>query len=64
MPWVDVSDADPGRVDQLIRAAIHKCFHALPPDRQTLDEAERVFRRLADRAFRDPREDAELFPVR
>lgn len=46
----------------MIWATIHTCFHALPPDRQALDDAERVFRRRADRAFRDQRADAELFP--
>lgn len=58
MPWVDLSDGDPGQVDQLVRGAIHKCWHAMNPDRQTVDEVERVFRRLVDRAFRDFREDA------
>jgi hypothetical protein len=61
MPWVDVSDNDPGRVDFAIRAAIHKCWHAMPEDKQSLDLVERCFRRLVDRAFRDLSEDAELF---
>ncbi len=61
MPWVDLSDNDPGRVDQAVRTAIHKCWHALPPERQSLDQVERHIRRLVDRAFRDLREDAELF---
>jgi hypothetical protein len=63
MPWVDVSENDPGRVDQAIRAAIHQCWHALPPERQTVEDVEGVFRRLVDRAFRDLHEDAELFIV-
>ncbi|MFO0888731.1 MAG: hypothetical protein U0790_06240 [Isosphaeraceae bacterium] len=43
------------------RAAIHQCWHAMPEDRQTLEDVERCFRRLVDRAFRDLREDADLF---
>jgi len=61
MPWVDVSDNDPGRVDHAIRAAIHTCWHALPSEMQELDQVEQVFRGLVDRAFRGLREDAELF---
>jgi hypothetical protein len=61
MPWVDLSDNDPGRVDQAIRMAIHKCWHALPEEQQTIEVVERLFRRMVDRAFRDMREDAELF---
>ncbi len=61
MPWVDLSDNDPGAVDQFVRAAIHKCWHALPPDRQDLDTVEALIRRLVDRALRDFREDATRF---
>lgn len=61
MPWVDVSENDPGRVDLSIRAAIHLCWHALPEDQQNLDIVERHFRRFVDRAFGNLREDAELF---
>lgn len=61
MPWVDLSDSDPGGADQFVRAALRKCWHAVPPDRQTVAEVERVFRRLVDRALRDLREDAAEF---
>ena len=61
MPWADLSDNDPGGVDWFVRAAIHKCWHSLPPDKQDLDEAERHVRRLVARAFRDFREDASVF---
>ena len=33
----------------------------LPKERRTIDEAEREFRRLSDRAFRDMREDIKAF---
>jgi hypothetical protein len=61
VPWVDLSDSDPGQMDQFVRAAIHKCWHGLPADRQSLDEVERVFRRLVERAFCNFREDAAEF---
>ncbi len=63
MPWVDLSDNDPGGADQLVRSALRKCWHALPPDRQTVAEVERVFRRLTERALRDLLEDSGDFPV-
>jgi hypothetical protein len=62
MPWVDLSDSDPGGTDHFVRAALRKCWHSLPPDRQSIDEAERIFRKLVDRALRDLREDADEFP--
>lgn len=61
MPWVDLSDNDPGGPDLFIRSTIHKCWQALPPTDQSVEEAERQFRRLAERALRDFREDAEVF---
>ena len=63
MPWVDLSDNDPGGADQFVRAALRKCWHALPPDRQTVAEVERVFRRLTERALRDLSEDSSEFPA-
>ena len=61
MPWVELSDNDPGGADLFIRSAIHKCWHALPSALQNIDEAERQFTRLSERAFRDFREDAATF---
>lgn len=61
MPWVDVSDNDPGRVDLAIRAAIHTCWHAHGQEHQSLEVVEGRFRRLVDRAFRNLKEDAQLF---
>jgi hypothetical protein len=51
----------PGQVDQMIRQAIHVCWVSLPDDRKTLDELEKQFRRMVDRAFKDFREDASSF---
>ena len=62
MPWVDLSDSDPGQVDFMIRAAIHKCWYALPAEQREIERVESVFRRLVDRAWRNLREDQTLFP--
>jgi hypothetical protein len=61
MPCVDANDNDPGRVDTLVRAAVHGCWDALPDYRQSVEECERLVRKLVDRAIRDLREDATLF---
>jgi len=51
----------PGQVDALIRQAIHICWMMLPDDKKTVDELEKQFRRIVDRAIRDLREDADAF---
>lgn len=51
----------PGQVDQSVRQAIQMLWMTLPKERRTIDEAEREFRRLTDRAFRDMREDLKAF---
>lgn len=61
MPWVEVSDNDPGRVELFIRSAIHLCWHSLPEEKQSLDIVEGQFRRLVDRVFSNLREDADTF---
>lgn len=51
----------PGHVDQHVRAAIQLGWVMLPEDGKTVDELERQFRRIMDRAIKDLREDAEAF---
>ena len=51
----------PGQVDQSVRQAIHLCWMMLPEGSKTVDELEKHFRRLVDRAIRDLREDADAF---
>jgi hypothetical protein len=53
----------PGQVDEQIRQAIHLCWMMLPDDRKTVDECEKQFRRIVERAIRDMREDAEAFGI-
>ncbi len=51
----------PGQVDTQIRQAIHLCWMMLPEDKKTVDELEKQFRRIIERALNDLREDAEAF---
>ena len=51
----------PGCVDTTIREAIKMCWIMMPPSKRTADEVEAAFRHLVDRAFRDLREDEQLF---
>ncbi len=67
---IDLSDHDPekyrsflgpGHATQSIGQAIQICWMMLPPDRKTVDDLEKEFRRLVDRAFRDMRDDEKSF---
>ena len=51
----------PGQVDQGVRQALQMCWMMLPEDSKTVDELERQFRRIVDRAIDDLREDADVF---
>jgi hypothetical protein len=51
----------PAQVDHTIRQAIQFCWMALPKDRNNVEELERQFRRIAERALEDFREDSEAF---
>jgi hypothetical protein len=51
----------PQQVDHQIRQAIQFCWMGLPPERQKVEEVEKVIRRVVDRALRDLREDADSF---
>jgi len=51
----------PGDVDVQIRQAIHLCWMVLPAKKKTVDELEKQFRRLVDRAINDLRKDSDAF---
>lgn len=51
----------PGHVDQGVRQAIQMCWMMLPEDGKTVDELERQFRRIVDRAIKDLRDDSAAF---
>ena len=51
----------PGQVDQSVRQAIQMCWMMLPDDARRVEELEKQFRRIVDRALADLREDAEAF---
>ncbi|MBI3461974.1 MAG: hypothetical protein HY000_02800 [Planctomycetes bacterium] len=51
----------PGQLDAHVRQAMNLCWMMLPDDQKTVDELERQFRRLVDRAIADLREDQEAF---
>ena len=51
----------PGQVDQGVRQAIQMCWMMLPEGGKTVNELERQFRRIVDRAIKDLREDSDAF---
>jgi len=51
----------PGQIDQSVRQAMQFCWMMLPENSKTVDELEKQFRRIVDRAIEDLREDAEAF---
>jgi len=51
----------PGQVDVSIRHALQMLWMSMPEDKKNVDDVEREFRRLADRALRDLREDSQAF---
>lgn len=51
----------PVQIEQSVRQAMQFCWMMLPEDAKTVDELEKQFRRIVDRAIKDLREDAEEF---
>lgn len=51
----------PAQIDQSVRQAMQFCWMMLPENAKTVDELEKQFRRIVDRAIKDLREDAEAF---
>ena len=52
---------NPSHADQSVRQALQMCWMMLPDDKRNVDELERQFRRIVDRALKDLREDDEAF---
>jgi hypothetical protein len=51
----------PGMADHMIRQTLRLVWMTLPAEKKTVEELERVVRRLLDRALEDLREDQDLF---
>ncbi len=51
----------PGQIDQSVRQAIQMCWMMLPDDGKKVEELEKQFRRIVDRALKDLRDDADAF---
>ena len=51
----------PGQIDSQLRNLINMCWMTLPAEKKTIDELERIFKHIVDRAFRDLREDRVIF---
>ncbi len=51
----------PGQIDSQVRSLISMCWMTLPEEKKTVDDLERIFRHIVDRAFRDLREDRTIF---
>jgi hypothetical protein len=51
----------PSQIDQSVRQAMQFCWMMLPDNAKTVDELEKQFRRIVDRAIKDLREDADAF---
>ena len=53
----------PAQVDDCVRQAMQFCWMMLPADAKTVDELEKQFRRIVERAIKDLREDADAFGI-
>jgi hypothetical protein len=51
----------PGQIDIHVRQAIQMCWMMLPEGSKSVDELEKQFRRIVDRAISDLREDSDSF---
>ena len=51
----------PAQVDQSVRQALQLCWMMLPQDKRNIDELERRFCRIVDRALENLREDDQTF---
>jgi hypothetical protein len=51
----------PSHIEQSVRQAIRTYWIVMPDENRTIDELEKQFRRIVDRAFEDLREDGEAF---
>jgi hypothetical protein len=51
----------PSQVDQTVRSAIQMCWMMLPENGKGVEQLEKQFRRIVDRALKDLREDVKAF---
>ncbi|MDC0935539.1 hypothetical protein OAS39_04570 [Pirellulales bacterium] len=51
----------PSHADQVVRHALQAVWMTLPKENRNVDELERQFRRLADRALNNMRDDDQAF---
>lgn len=51
----------PGQIDSQLRSMLQMCWMILPKDKKTIDDLERMFRPMVDRAFKDMRDDRDAF---
>lgn len=51
----------PGQIDCQLRQLLQMCWMILPDDRKSIDEIEKLFRPMVDRAFKDMRDDGKAF---
>jgi hypothetical protein len=51
----------PIQVDQTVRQGIQMCWMMLPEKGKSIDELEKQFRRIVERALKDLKEDAKAF---
>ena len=51
----------PGQIDSQLRSLLQMSWMSLPSDKKSIDELERLFRPMVDRAFRDMRDDRDAF---
>ena len=51
----------PAQVDHSVHQALQMCWMMLPKDKRNVDELERQFRRIVDRALKNMRDDDQAF---
>ena len=51
----------PGQIDCQLRSLLQMSWMLLPDDKKTIDDLERLFRPIVDRAFKDMRDDRDAF---
>jgi hypothetical protein len=52
---------NPAHLDQTVRQAVQLCWTVIPKDRRTIEELDRQFRRVVERALQDFAEDRSEF---
>jgi hypothetical protein len=52
---------NPAQLDQTVRQAVQLCWTVIPKERQTIEELQKQFRRVVERALEDFAEDKTAF---